>query len=141
MEQGIAVKSIVELWGELKSTSGTAKSTVIDRYMSLICLHLDEKNLTNLWTGLGWSHIPGMASQRLSLPPAFSNHVETLGPIAESGHPGISIVTCCMNRNDNLKKAIPSWLANPEISEIIIVDWSSDHPVADDFVSSGIADP
>lgn len=42
--------------------------------------------------------------------------------------PGASIVTACMNRNSNLKKAIPSWLDLP-VDEIIIVDWSSDEPV------------
>ena len=39
--------------------------------------------------------------------------------------PGVTIVTCCMNRNDNLKKALKSWLALTEVHEIIIVDWSS----------------
>lgn len=42
---------------------------------------------------------------------------------------GISLITCCMNRNENLVKAIPSWIACKEISEIIIVDWSSAEPV------------
>ena len=40
--------------------------------------------------------------------------------------PGIAIVTCCMNRNDNLNKALKSWLKLKEVSEIIIVDWSSE---------------
>lgn len=39
---------------------------------------------------------------------------------------GVSVVTCCMNRNDNLLKAVTSWLLVEEINEIIIVDWSSD---------------
>ena len=42
--------------------------------------------------------------------------------------PGSSIVTACMNRNTNLKKALPSWLLLP-VDEIVIVDWSSDEPV------------
>ena len=44
--------------------------------------------------------------------------------------PGISIVTCCMNRNDNLVKALLTWLALP-VDEIIIVDWSSSPTVSD----------
>jgi len=42
--------------------------------------------------------------------------------------PGISIVSCCMNRNDNLKKALKTWLKLP-VDEVIIVDWSSNTPV------------
>lgn len=43
---------------------------------------------------------------------------------------GVSIVSCCMNRNDNLKKAVKTWTAL-NVDEIIIVDWSSTTPVAD----------
>jgi hypothetical protein len=41
---------------------------------------------------------------------------------------GISIVTACMNRVDNLLKVMPSWLSK-DVDEIIIVDWSSDEPI------------
>ncbi len=44
--------------------------------------------------------------------------------------PGTSIISCCMNRNDNLKKALKTWLKLP-VDEIIIVDWSSSEPVID----------
>ncbi len=44
--------------------------------------------------------------------------------------PGISIVSCCMNRNENLVKACKTWL-KLNVDEIIIVDWSSNTPVAD----------
>lgn len=37
---------------------------------------------------------------------------------------GISIVTSCMNRNNNLLKALKTWL-RLNVDEIIIVDWSS----------------
>ena len=41
---------------------------------------------------------------------------------------GKSIFTACMNRNSNLEKALPTWLAaNPD--EIVIVDWNSKNPV------------
>jgi hypothetical protein len=38
--------------------------------------------------------------------------------------PGISLVVGCMNREENLQKVLPSWLAT-NADEIIIVDWSS----------------
>lgn len=44
--------------------------------------------------------------------------------------PGISIVSCCMNRNENLLKAIKTWIKLP-VDEIIIVDWSSNEPVSE----------
>jgi hypothetical protein len=43
--------------------------------------------------------------------------------------PGVSLVTCCMNRNGNLLKALHTWLKHNDILEIIIVDWSSTYPV------------
>jgi len=52
---------------------------------------------------------------------------------------GISIVSACMNRNENLMKAIASWLKLP-IDEIIIVDWSSTEPVLDSLQKAGIQD-
>lgn len=41
---------------------------------------------------------------------------------------GTSIVTCCMNRNENLLKAVETWRELP-VDEIVIVDWSSSIPV------------
>jgi len=38
--------------------------------------------------------------------------------------PGLSLVAGCMNRQDNLLKVLPSWLAT-NADEILIVDWSS----------------
>ena len=46
--------------------------------------------------------------------------------LADDGVPGVSLVTCCRNRSENLKTALSSWLKLDDISEIIIVDWSSD---------------
>src|SRR5688572_18968191 len=47
-------------------------------------------------------------------------------------NPGqFSVFTACMNRNDNLVRALPSWLAHDEIGEVVIVDWSSKTEVAD----------
>ena len=38
----------------------------------------------------------------------------------------ISLICACKNRNEPLKIALNSWLLKKEITEIIIVDWSSD---------------
>ncbi len=54
---------------------------------------------------------------------------------------GVSVVTCCMNRTENLLKALPTWLALPEIGEVVIVDWSSRDPVDVSLREAGIADP
>jgi glycosyltransferase involved in cell wall biosynthesis len=42
---------------------------------------------------------------------------------------GISAICACKNREGNLRQALKSWLTCTEIDEIIIVDWSSDHPL------------
>ncbi len=52
--------------------------------------------------------------------------IEQLPPFTDGGLPGISLVTCCRNRSESLKRALPNWLQLDDISEIIIVDWSSD---------------
>ena len=44
--------------------------------------------------------------------------------------PGTSLVSCCMNRNENLKQSLHSWIKLP-VDEIVIVDWSSKTPVAE----------
>ena len=45
-----------------------------------------------------------------------------------------SIVTACMNRNQNLRKALVSWLAVSSVSEIIIIDWNSKISVYDNLI-------
>lgn len=55
--------------------------------------------------------------------------------------PGVSVVNGCMNRTDNLLKALETWLAAPEVSEVVIVDWSSEVPVAETLDVMGIDDP
>lgn len=41
----------------------------------------------------------------------------------------ISVICACKNRNHALRVSLNSWLNFKEISEIIIVDWSSDEPI------------
>ena len=64
-----------------------------------------------------------------------------LGPITADGQPGVSLVTCAMNRSENLVKALPSWLACDELREIVIVDWSSREPVSEALAAAGLTDP
>jgi len=67
--------------------------------------------------------------------------VGELDCITAAGPPGISLVTCSMNRTDNLLRAIPSWISKDEISEIIVVDWSSSVPVSKELHDAGVSDP
>nr|CCF78634.1 hypothetical protein RGS1_70340 [Rubrivivax gelatinosus S1] len=97
--------------------------------------------------------------QRASLPPAAArlyDHLRTrsaedaaepcaTGPATRLSAmdggapvPGVSIVAACMNRQTNLLKVLPSWLAS-DVDEIIIVDWSSTEPVWP--MLSGFDDP
>lgn len=45
----------------------------------------------------------------------------------------VSIIVGCANRGDVLIKSIPTWLARPEVGEVIVVDWNSSRPVATDL--------
>lgn len=74
-------------------------------------------------------------------PPPPVLQTGSLPDISADGEPGVSLVTCCMNRETNLLRALDSWLACPELREIIIVDWSSDQPVDAALKQQGIEDP
>tara|TARA_B110000046_G_C13019699_1_gene410441 strand:- start:167 stop:3526 length:3360 start_codon:yes stop_codon:yes gene_type:complete len=55
--------------------------------------------------------------------------IKTLAQLDEQPvNEGISIVSCSMNRNENLRKALITWL-QLDVDEIVIVDWSSKEPV------------
>lgn len=43
----------------------------------------------------------------------------------------ISLVTACMNRDAHLRRTLPAWLALPDITEVIVVDWSNRTPLRD----------
>lgn len=53
---------------------------------------------------------------------------------------GVSLVTCSMNRTENLLRALPSWLQHDEAQEVVIVDWSSTEPVVDALRREGLDD-
>ena len=82
-----------------------------------------------------------MPSHAAVPPPPFTLQPGDLPPISTEGAPGTSLVTCCMNREANLLRALDSWLACPDLREIIIVDWSSEHPVSAALQRTGISDP
>jgi len=53
---------------------------------------------------------------------------------------GVSLVTCCMNRTENLLKALATWLEHDRINEVIIVDWSSDRELKESLHEAGFKD-
>ena len=55
--------------------------------------------------------------------------------------PGISILSCCMDRNDLLIEAMRSWVLVKDADEIVVLDWSSTVPVAYSLARAGINDP
>lgn len=54
--------------------------------------------------------------------------------------PGISLVSACRNRAEDFRRALKSWLVCDEISEIVIVDWTSDIPLAEELTRHAIQD-
>jgi glycosyltransferase involved in cell wall biosynthesis len=54
---------------------------------------------------------------------------------------GLSVVCAIRNRLENLVKALPTWLAQHEIDEILLVDWGSTTPVLDGLLARGLSDP
>jgi hypothetical protein len=59
-----------------------------------------------------------------SLPPRLKNLVD------EDIKDGITMYVHLMNRNENVQKNIANWL-NQKVDELILLDWSSTHPVAE----------
>jgi len=43
---------------------------------------------------------------------------------------GISVISACMNRHENLKSSLTTWLECREVNEVIIIDWCSETPVS-----------
>lgn len=66
-------------------------------------------------------------------------HGNVLFPTAPQLSSGASIVACCMNRHSTLRTVLPAWRAVENVSEIILVDWSSEPPLQP-LVSQLVAD-
>jgi hypothetical protein len=136
------------LRGELRAVEAEVAAGGRAEQAALLHQTLEEVGRTldvaALRTGRRGEDRPGDVAGRNGVPAADptpkSPAAEPLGPITAGGAPGITLVTCCMNRNDNLMRALPSWLALAEIAEILIVDWSSERPVAEDLAMAGMTD-
>lgn len=86
------------------------------------------------------ARMPASPAVPMSAPRATEGG-QRIGPGTTQPLPGVSVVTCCMNRTENLLKALPTWLALPGVHEVVIVDWNSREPVAGSLAAAGIADP
>jgi hypothetical protein len=53
---------------------------------------------------------------------------------------GVSVVTCCMDRNSNLVKSVKSWTGIKGVNEIVVIDWNSVVPVSQTLKLNGIKD-
>ena len=84
--------------------------------------------------------LPAPEMPRLRVLPALAAGapVEACTPATA---PGLSVVTCCRNRTGNLLRALPTWLAHGEVDEVVVVDWTSDVPVAAALAEAGLSDP
>lgn len=85
----------------------------------------------------------GTLEKNLSAPVCTMPEIELghLPGIQPEGRPGVSLVTCCMNREQNLIRALASWVVCPEITEIVIVDWGSNRPVREVLREARMDDP
>lgn len=135
------VQEVAEICAGLLEPANPSLDAIFDRYVKLISLHLDQSGQERLrlvaFERAGAPDQPALPPR----PARFAEQGDDLRPLTAGGEPGISLVTCSMNRTENLIKALPSWIANPEISEILIVDWCSRSPVAHDLQQAEITDP
>jgi hypothetical protein len=77
--------------------------------------------VASLWGGSSYGQVTG----------------HDLGELYNHYCPGWSLVTCCMNREQNLLLNISSWIACPMIREIVIIDWSSSTPLKERLKEQG----
>lgn len=135
----VAVSALHAIADGVPSADWPLVGPLLDRFADLIALNLPPDDAEGFRADIAVLH-PADAGQ-VPVPPAFPGQDATLAGLGPDGVPGISLVTCCMNRSDNLLLALPSWLAHPVIAEVVIVDWSSTVPVAEVLATAGIADP
>ena len=136
-----AVQEVAEICAALPTSASPSLDAIFDRYVKLISLHLDTDGQDKL-KAITFGRVTTADQEVLpDRPVRFADQGDDLRPLMAEGQAGISLVTCSMNRTENLILALPSWLANPEITEILIVDWSSRSPVERELIQAGISDP
>lgn len=127
----------------LARTGNKAEASTLAISLDQILAHLPVSD----WVAQQQKMLANILSQYQVTPPQrLSSHAvsTTNVPIddyVKEVKPGVSLVTCCMNRSENLLKALPSWVRCPEINQIIIVDWGSKESVRDEITAAGIDDP
>jgi hypothetical protein len=67
--------------------------------------------------------------------------LDTLTLSKQKTQSGTSLITCCMDRNENLYESLSSWELVNELTEIIIVDWSSANAVRDYIIKNDFKIP
>mmetsp|Transcript_9185 Transcript_9185/g.18685 ORF Transcript_9185/g.18685 Transcript_9185/m.18685 type:complete len:753 (-) Transcript_9185:435-2693(-) len=115
----------------------------IGNYVSLVEMHeiVNNKNRNVLQADIIAAHESGRIFT--STPRDLTKELGSLGVTANSnssvianmkhlqkGTPGVSLVAACRNRQETLVKTFPTYLAASNISEIILVDWSSNPPLS-----------
>lgn len=131
-----------EFWKQLHDAQAMARSGEREAAAARLQAALDAlpegmgRNLAAL-IGRGLELETGLP-ERLAAVPATLAAGGDLPPLGAVGRPGISLVTCAMNRTGNLIRALRSWRLCPELSEIVIVDWSSAEPVRPALREAGL---
>lgn len=105
-DEALAVLNKIE-----KKDLGSEAKNLYERYLSIIKSHIDSQEVIS-------------DNEFLLREKDMLSKCDGREPIA-----GVSLVSCCMNRNENLSRSLESWVKLP-VDEIIIVDWNSTEPVS-----------
>jgi hypothetical protein len=131
---------VASLCDAISSNDESSTAQAVDTFRSMIRTQLSVRNAKSS------SVVASIYGDILKRPelwqglPKYEEAGEEFQPVAEI-EAGYSLVTCCMNRNDHLLQTLPTWLVHQSIDEIVIVDWSSEIPVAVSLEQAGIHDP
>ena len=77
--------------------------------------------VASMWGGIPLHTVVTCGSSELTLMP--HNHFPS----------GWSLVTCCMNRSQNLLYSLMTWLDCTDIDEIVVIDWTSTSSISSDI--------